>query len=398
MSKRKAAEGLPFGAGGGSGGKAVRFDDNVTESEEGLIGPGLLPGMRPKGDGEEPEIAAKKQHTLDSDEEDDEEEAAKYDVLKDDDIEGQEEGTLEFDDGEKITPFNMREEMEEGHFDKEGNYHFKKDSEIKDAWLDNVDWRRIRQKEMVEKDSDDEEDEASNLEDYTPSVIGWKEKIPLYEEMITIMHPGENVFKAIKRLGGEKGKSASASSKWAKKRKESESEAMDTTKDLAKEASNQAAMLRLTALADQLLQSGDLGVYESSTEKLKHDMERNKSVQGAAAASVNLDDDDALDMFADEIDADKLEKRSAETDKTQTNGDNVDGVPQDFSHEVQWWYRWEKRHDTEEHGPYPSTQMKTWTELGYFPEGVWLRKNDQTVTDDLENLYNSKRIDFELYT
>ena len=71
------------------------------------------------------------QHTLDSDEEDDEVESKKYDVLTEDDVEGTEDKTVDFDDGEKITPFNMKEEMEEGHFDKQGNYFFKKDSELK---------------------------------------------------------------------------------------------------------------------------------------------------------------------------------------------------------------------------------------------------------------------------
>ena len=70
--------------------------------------------------------------------------------------------------------------------------------------MDNVDWRKIRQTESAEKaaaaaegddeegddDDDDDDDGVANLEDYTPSVIGWKEKIPLYEEMISLMLPG----------------------------------------------------------------------------------------------------------------------------------------------------------------------------------------------------------------
>jgi len=34
---------------------------------------------------------------------------------------------VDIDDGIKITPFNMKEEMEEGHFDKDGMYIFTKD-------------------------------------------------------------------------------------------------------------------------------------------------------------------------------------------------------------------------------------------------------------------------------
>ena len=68
---------------------------------------------------------------MDSDEEDNEEEEKKYDVMTEEDFEGAEERTVDFDDGEKITPFNMKDEMEEGHFDKQGNYFFNKDADIK---------------------------------------------------------------------------------------------------------------------------------------------------------------------------------------------------------------------------------------------------------------------------
>ena len=76
---------------------------------------------------------------------------------------------------------------------------------FQDAWLDNVDWKKIRQKESESKekdkegdknddeaDDDDDDEEGNDLEDYTPSVIGWKEKIPLYEEIISLMQPGED--------------------------------------------------------------------------------------------------------------------------------------------------------------------------------------------------------------
>lgn len=57
---------------------------------------------------------------------------------------GQEEETIEFDEETKITPFNMKDEMDDGHFDSEGTFIFKKDKqEIKDAWLDNIDWNMV---------------------------------------------------------------------------------------------------------------------------------------------------------------------------------------------------------------------------------------------------------------
>ena len=41
------------------------------------------------------------------------------------------------------TAFNMKEELEEGRFDKEGHYIPNKDKEIKDYWLDNIDWVKV---------------------------------------------------------------------------------------------------------------------------------------------------------------------------------------------------------------------------------------------------------------
>ncbi len=42
-------------------------------------------------------------------------------------LSGEEETEIDVEDGVRFTPFNMREELEEGHFDSEGTYIFKKD-------------------------------------------------------------------------------------------------------------------------------------------------------------------------------------------------------------------------------------------------------------------------------
>lgn len=53
---------------------------------------------------------------------------------------GQEAATLPSEGGVRITPFNLQEEMEEGHFDADGNYFLNRDAQIRDSWLDNIDW------------------------------------------------------------------------------------------------------------------------------------------------------------------------------------------------------------------------------------------------------------------
>lgn len=57
---------------------------------------------------------------------------------------GQEAATLPSEGGVRITPFNLQEEMEEGHFDADGNYFLNQDAQIRDSWLDNIDWVWLR--------------------------------------------------------------------------------------------------------------------------------------------------------------------------------------------------------------------------------------------------------------
>lgn len=43
--------------------------------------------------------------------------------------------------------FNMKDDMEDGHFDQSGTFIFKKNDElIKDAWLDNINWDNVKNK------------------------------------------------------------------------------------------------------------------------------------------------------------------------------------------------------------------------------------------------------------
>ena len=56
---------------------------------------------------------------------------------------GQEAGEIRNEGDIQITPFNMKDEMEEGHFDADGMYHLNNDAEIRDNWLENIDWVKV---------------------------------------------------------------------------------------------------------------------------------------------------------------------------------------------------------------------------------------------------------------
>ena len=49
-----------------------------------------------------------------------------------------------YEEGVRITPFNLKSELEEGYFDSDGNYFEKADPDkVEDTWLEGVDWDRV---------------------------------------------------------------------------------------------------------------------------------------------------------------------------------------------------------------------------------------------------------------
>ncbi|XP_078363184.1 CD2 antigen cytoplasmic tail-binding protein 2-like [Oculina patagonica] len=320
-----------------------------------------------------------KAHSLDSDEEVDDDDGVKDDekyVLREEDLEGQEDATIDFDEGIKITPFNLKEEMEEGHFDAEGNYFEKKEEVIRDEWLDSLDWVKIKERgDQVRKYMSDD----SKFEDADEPA----EQINKMKEILGIIKPGETVLKALRRLGGKesgRGKGSSASARWQPKAKKQK--ALEADSEHAASQEDKQTLLKLTELADYLLQTGSFGIYQDTYEKLAHKVKTLEENQKA------VDEDDALEAAfrqgGGEGEETVMETESSGNTKTETPNED----------EVYWQYKWENNKTATVYGPYSSTYMLIWNEQGCFGDGVWVRK----VGEDDGPFYNSKRIDFELYT
>ncbi|XP_021414122.1 CD2 antigen cytoplasmic tail-binding protein 2 [Oncorhynchus mykiss] len=380
MSKRK----VTFGD--GDGGELLDEDVPKKKLCEDVVGP----GSRFKG-----------KHSLDSDEEDEEEDgdkSSKYNILASDDVEGQEGATINCDEGVPITPFNLDEEMQEGHFDSEGNYYVKKDEEIRDNWLDNIDWVKIReqptkrkkkglaakrrrragdedeaeeekQREEKQADSDEEEDMEEEKEPVEDPLASFSQH-QLTEAVLELLLPGETVAAGLRRLGGLGGR------KKGKQRGEN-GKAEETNRDTEK-------LDRLTALADRLVGSGVFEIYQQTYEKLAYTL-KGKSQQQSVGRSLNgEEEEDELDMFADKID----EKHSVKAPDKEDQDDET------VSDEVMWEYKWDTEENSELYGPFSSQQMQGWVDEGYFKDGVYCRRIEQGSAQ----FYNSKRLDFDLYT
>ncbi|XP_051573678.1 CD2 antigen cytoplasmic tail-binding protein 2-like [Myxocyprinus asiaticus] len=376
MSKRKVS----FEDGDGE----ITLEEDVPKRKmvDGVTGPGSR---------------FKEKHSLDSDEEDEEkdiENSSKYDILASDDVEGQEMATIDYDEGVPITPFNLVEEMQEGHFDSEGNYFVNKDKDIRDNWLDNIDWVRIkeqpvkkkkglaakrrrragdedeaeeemqREKQRKESDEDEEEVEKEPAEDPLATYSHFQ----LIEAIIELMLPGETVAAALRRHGGLGGRK-----KKGRSREEEKEETPNRDAD---------KLDKLTALADRLVGIGEFEIYQQTYEKLAYKLKGMKQGKAAKTKEGREEDDDELDMFGDKFD----EKHIVEKDKENKNSDRV-------TYEVMWEYKWDNEENSELYGPFSSQQMQDWVDEGYFKDGVYCRRVDQEGAP----FYNSKRIDFELY-
>ncbi|XP_021481245.1 CD2 antigen cytoplasmic tail-binding protein 2 [Oncorhynchus mykiss] len=380
MSKRK----VTFGD--GDGGELLDEDVPKKKLCEDVVGP----GSRFKG-----------KHSLDSDEEDEEEDgdkSSKYNILASDDVEGQEGATIDCDEGVPITPFNLDEEMQEGHFDSEGNYYVKKDEEIRDNWLDNIDWVKIReqptkrkkkglaakrrrrvgdedeaeeekQREEKQADSDEEEDMEEEKEPVEDPLASFSQH-QLTEAVLELLLPGETVATGLRRLGGLGGRKKG-------KQREENGKAEETNRDTEK-------LDRLTALADRLVGSGVFEIYQQTYEKLAYTL-KGKSQQQSVGRSLNgEEEEDELDMFADKID----EKHSVKAPDKEDQDDET------VSDQVMWEYKWDTEENSELYGPFSSQQMQGWVDEGYFKDGVYCRRIEQGSAQ----FYNSKRLDFDLYT
>uniref|UniRef100_V9L3Y8 CD2 antigen cytoplasmic tail-binding protein 2 n=1 Tax=Callorhinchus milii TaxID=7868 RepID=V9L3Y8_CALMI len=313
----------------------------------------------------------KGKHSLDSDEEEDDEEggdSTKYNILTTEDIEGQESATVDYEDGVQITPFNLDEEMEDGHFDSEGNYFLKKEAVIRDSWLDNIDWVRIKERPTPHNTQPESTDPLTDQRTLLMDIVG-------------VLQPGETVAKAIRRLGG--GKGVRGERRWGGKRKRRESG--ETGEDGGEDGGRQTELERLTELADQMVGWGHYEIYQESYEALSYRLRKGEGQRGSSSPPAPAPAPaDTLDMFATEVDEEKLREKS-EGGVTQEESSALE--------EVKWEYKWENKRDVELHGPFTSSQMQEWVDEGYFADGVYCRR----VGKEDGPFYTSKRIDFELY-
>ncbi|CAG9763060.1 unnamed protein product [Ceutorhynchus assimilis] len=301
-----------------------------------------------------------KKHTLDSDEEDFVDED---NVLDENDIEGEEDGFARQDGEQKMTAFNMREELEEGHFDRDGHFIWDNEKEVRDNWLDNIDWQRIQpgsSKKYAVESSTTTGADSSSSDSETEADFS---EFDTYKQIIAYLKPKESINKALKRLGGADIKLSSVERLRRKK-----AGTLKVSEDVTK----------LTELANQILtRLGNMDVYQETFEQIQSKLDSKKS---------NTIKEPELDMYSDDFD---IKEKSKLTEDPSTSSDQVFKAP--LPAELKWEFKW-SNDDEKIQGPFNNAQMVKWQHEDYFKGAVMVRK-----CGEKSNFYSLNRIDFELY-
>eukprot|EP01084_Bolivina_argentea_P068355 124433_1 len=258
----------------------VKFDEELGESEEKTKRSHTSKPQRTKG--------------LSREEDDDAEDEDTTRMVED---VGEEEGRADkFDvEGEIIEPFNLRSERDDGYFDKGGNFVWRKEFYEPDAWVAGLSEADVEESIGLTAEAHARKCEAEAKEADSPLVELTSQQ--LLSNVLQLLQPKENILGALRRLGKAR-------------------------------ASDHGTFDQLTEIADQLLQRGEVNIYEQTCEELQNNVSRTRSV----AFTVNSNN------------------HTTSSDITATSG-------------VKFQYR---GRDGQIHGPYPLDQMQQWATAGYF--------------------------------
>ncbi|GLI71081.1 hypothetical protein VaNZ11_015992 [Volvox africanus] len=197
-----------------------------------------------------------------------------------------EEDTLEVEQEDGITfePFNLKQEREEGYFDEDGNYVLRKQGgeegdDEKDAWLNSEEAKVVSDevRRRIENQRARAE-EAARRGPLTERQIAQRKA-----DMAAMMRPGETITRALKRLGGSGGAAAAGLTHRAMGKRErarllaqqqqqqqqgaDDAGGSSAAKD-AKAAAARQQFVHMTELADELLEEGELEIYDATQEDL----------------------------------------------------------------------------------------------------------------------------------
>ncbi|KAF5018878.1 hypothetical protein F66182_9126 [Fusarium sp. NRRL 66182] len=240
----------------------------------------------------------------------------------------------------KVEAFNLKQEMEEGQFDQDGNYVRKggDPDAVHDNWLEGLSKKEMR-KAAAAHERREAEARKQRLEDDAILVS------ELLKTLILNLERAETPLEALARLGKKQTKPKKIP-KWKLKKMNKGAGGMDVdggenTED-AEQKRIKASIDAITEAADKLLSRDHEEIYDQERELLvrEYRKETGEDWVEPEATHVNQVEDDA-------------------------------GQKAVVKPGTMWEFRWADGRDGDaKQGPYDGATMKAWQDAGYFPDGA----------------------------
>jgi CD2 antigen cytoplasmic tail-binding protein 2 len=226
----------------------------------------------------------------------------------------------------KLDAFHLRNDLEEGDFDEEGNFIRNAEDEMahQDTWLEGISSKSIKKA----KEAHESRIQSEPLETFEP-------KSDTLVKLVPLLQPAETPMEALQRL--------------APKRPARKKHA--TTKTVVDGLHNQEELGRkqdvetITGCCEKLLDGGVQNAYELSREELSRMYQRETG-------------ETVPDL-----------KRKRDSDSAPT---------------VEWEFQWEGADQV--YGPYPTAHMIEWQEAGYFDERARIRQVGESEYTNYSNV------------
>ncbi|PHH65163.1 hypothetical protein CDD81_3294 [Ophiocordyceps australis] len=236
----------------------------------------------------------------------------------------------------KIEAFNLREEMEQGRFDDQGNYVRKAEDPdaVHDNWLEGLSKKDMKKAAEAHDKRISEARKQRIAEDGI--LIG-----DLLKTLIVNLEKAETPMEALARLGRQMPK-AKKVPQWKLKKLTKSAQSMDVDPQPADDSGHAGVKESIDAItdaADKLLSRDYQDIYEQEREVLVREFRR--------------------ETGEDWVEAKKASRQSSP------------------SQDSMWEFRWtDGRDGGTVQGPYEAATMKAWDEAGYFGQGVEFRPAD----------------------
>ncbi|CEI69799.1 hypothetical protein FVEN_g7332 [Fusarium venenatum] len=238
----------------------------------------------------------------------------------------------------KVEAFNLKQEMEEGQFDQDGNYIRKggDPDAVHDSWLQGLSKKEMK-KAAAAHEKREAEARKQRLEDDAILVS------ELLKTLILNLERAETPLEALARLGKKQVKPKKIP-KWKLKKMNKGTEGMDIDGGEEPEDPEQkkikASIDAITESADKLLSRDYEEIYDQERELLVREYRKETGEDWAEPAKQDDDDDEE-------------EQRAA------------------VKPGHMWEFRWaDGRDGNSQQGPYDGATMKAWKDAGYFPDGA----------------------------